>query len=58
MSDELQKLIRAKQAAYRYGVGKSTIWLYCKQGKIKSIKVSKGVTAFSVEELDRFFGVA
>lgn len=58
MSKETPKLIRAKQAAHRYSVGKSTIWLFSKQKKITPIKISSNVTAFSVEELDKFFGIA
>ena len=46
--------MRAKQAAKYLGVGLSTIWLYVKQGKITSIKLSERVTIFKKEELDRF----
>jgi predicted DNA-binding transcriptional regulator AlpA len=53
-----KKLIRAREAAYRYGIGKSTVWIYAKQGKIRPIKISPGITAFSVIELDKFFGIA
>ena len=46
--------MRAKQAAKYLGVGLSTVWLYVKQGKITSIKLSERVTIFKKEELDRF----
>jgi len=45
---------RAKDASQYLGVGLSTIWLYAKQGKITSIKLSDKVTVFKREDLDRF----
>ncbi len=46
--------LRAKEACKYLGVGKSTLWLYVKQGKLKSIKLSDRVTIFQKKELDRF----
>lgn len=51
-----KRMLRAKEVASYYGIGLSTVWYYTKQGLIKSIKVSRGVTLFSVKELDEFFG--
>lgn len=46
--------MRAREAASYIGCGLSTIWLYAKQGKIKSYKISDRVTIFKKEDLDRF----
>ncbi len=49
----MKKYYRAKEASEYLGVGLSTIWLYAKQGKLTRKKLSKQVTVFSREELDR-----
>ncbi len=46
---------RPKQAAENYGVGLSTIWLYIKQGKLTTTKVSDKVTVLDTNELELFF---
>lgn len=46
--------LRVKGAAEYLNVGVSTIWLYVKQGKIKSYKISDRVTIFKRSELDAF----
>jgi excisionase family DNA binding protein len=51
-----KKMMRAKEASQYLGVGKSTVWLYAKQGKIKPIKLSDKVTVFSKENIDAFIG--
>lgn len=51
-----KKMLRAKEVSSFYGIGKSTVWHYVKQGLINSYKVSEKVTLFKVEELDKFFG--
>lgn len=46
--------LRDHQAAKYLGVGKSTVWLYAKQGKLHPIKLSDRVTVFTKEDLDAF----
>jgi len=45
---------RAKFAHKYLSVGLSTLWLYVKQGKIKTYKLSDRVTIFKKEDLDNF----
>jgi predicted site-specific integrase-resolvase len=49
--------VRAKRLAELLGVGVSTIWLYVKQGKIKSIKLSDRVTVFNLEAVEKALGL-
>lgn len=51
---ETKKYYRAPEAAKFLGIGVSTIWLYTAQKKINSIKLSKRITVFDINELDRF----
>lgn len=46
--------LRAKQAALYLGIGQSTLWLFTKQGKIKSIKLSDRVTVWTKADIDAF----
>lgn len=46
--------LRAKKAAEFLGIGQSTLWLFTKQGKIKSIKLSDRVTVWAKTELETF----
>ncbi len=46
--------MRAKEAHKYLGVGKSTLWLYVKQGKIKAYKLSDRVTLFKRSEIEAF----
>ena len=48
-----QKFMRAKELAKYLGVGLSTIWLWNKQGKITSKKISDRVTLFDVVEVEK-----
>jgi len=43
---------RAREASQYISVGLSTIWLYVKQGKLKSYKLSERVTIFKKTDLD------
>ena len=43
---------RAKEAAEYLGIGKSTVWLYAKQGKLHPVKLSDRVTVFTKNDLD------
>lgn len=47
----MKKKYRAKGLAIYLGVGLSTIWRWVKQGKIKSYKLSGGVTVFDIDEV-------
>lgn len=47
------KFMRAKQLAKHLSIGLSTLWLWHKQGKITSIKISERVTVFNVTEVEK-----
>jgi predicted DNA-binding transcriptional regulator AlpA len=49
-----KKYYRANEAAEFLGIGVSTVWLYTTQKKLHSIKISKRVTVFDINELERF----
>lgn len=49
---QTKKYMRAKELAEHLGVGLSTIWLWNKQGKITSKKLSERVTVFEVAEVE------
>lgn len=51
MSKEIKKKYRAKELALYTGVGLSTIWRWAKEGKIRSQKISRGVTVFDIDEV-------
>lgn len=54
-----QKYMRAKEMAKYLGIGLSTLWLYHKQGRISSKKISERVTIFEVAEVEKaLFGGA
>jgi excisionase family DNA binding protein len=46
--------MRVKEASKYLGVGKSTIWLFSNQKKIKAIKLSDRVTVWAKSDLDAF----
>lgn len=46
--------LRPKEASQYLGIGLSTVWLYVKQGKLTSIKLSPRVTIFKRQDLDNF----
>lgn len=45
---------RPKEAAHYLGIGLSTFWLFVKESKIKTKKLSTRTTVVTKEELDRF----
>lgn len=47
------KFMRAKEMAKHLGVGLSTLWLWNKQGKITSKKISERVTVFNVADVEK-----
>lgn len=46
------KYLRAKELAEYLRIGESTVWLYLKQKRIRSIKPSPRVTLFVVSEVE------
>ena len=46
--------MRAKEASQFLACGKSTLWLWVKQGKIKGYRISDRVTIFKRSELEAF----
>ena len=50
---KIAKYMRARQLAEHLGIGLSTVWLYVKQGKITSKKISDRVTLFEVAEVEK-----
>ena len=46
--------MRPKEAAKFLGVGLSSFWLYVKQGRIQTIKLSERVTIVKASELEAF----
>lgn len=50
---QTKKYMRAKELANHLGVGLSTIWLWNKQKKITSKKLSERVTVFEVAEVEK-----
>ncbi|MBU0924431.1 helix-turn-helix domain-containing protein [bacterium] len=48
-----KKFMRAKELAKHLGIGLSTLWLWNKQGKFTSIKVSEKVTLFNVADVEK-----
>ena len=49
-----KEFLRADEACLFLNVGLSTIWLFVKQNKIKSYKISERVTLFKTCELREF----
>lgn len=52
----MSKQYRPKKAAEYLGIGLSTFWLFVKQGKIETKKLSERITVVSEDELKRFIG--
>ncbi|MDD5211705.1 MAG: helix-turn-helix domain-containing protein [Sulfuricurvum sp.] len=46
--------LRCEEASQYLSVAVSTLWLYCRQGKIHPVKLSKRVTIFKKSDLDAF----
>jgi len=49
------KYLRIKGVIERYSISRSTIYNLIKSSKIKPRKLSKGITLYSIEELDTLF---
>lgn len=54
---QTKKMYRAKEVAHLLGIGKSTVWLYAHQKKLTPIKISDKVTVFSIDEINKNFGL-
>ncbi len=52
----MEKNYRVKTLKEKLGVGESTIWLWIKQGKLKSIKISDRVTVIPESEVQKLLG--
>lgn len=48
-----KKFMRAKELSKHLSISLATVWLYTKQGKITSKKLSERVTVFNVEEVEK-----
>ena len=53
MENQPPKYMRAKQLAKHFSISLPTIWLYLRQGKITSKKVSSSITLFEVVEIEK-----
>lgn len=51
MKSGIKKKYRAKELALHIGVALSTIWRWTKNKKIRSYKLSGGVTVFDIDEV-------
>jgi predicted DNA-binding transcriptional regulator AlpA len=49
-----KKYLRVSEVSEYLGIGVSTVWLYVKQGKFKTKKLSPRVTVFDVKEVEAF----
>lgn len=54
----LPKRMRASQVARENSVHVNTVWNYAQKGKLTPIKVSRGVTVFDRDEVERLFSGA
>lgn len=46
-----KQFYRAKEIVELYGIGLSTVYYYCKIGKLSPIKMSARVTVYSAEDV-------
>lgn len=52
--DNTTQNYRPREVSKLLGCGLSTVWLYIKQGKLKSYKLSERVTIVKHKDLDAF----
>lgn len=50
-----KKYLRASEVAEYLSIGKSTVWLYAKQGKLTPKKLSSRVTVFDIDDVNKLF---
>ena len=48
-----KKYLRAKEVAEYVGIGLSTVWYYASKGKLTPKHLSKRVTVFSINEVEK-----
>lgn len=48
-----KKYLRANDIAEFCSIGKNTVWMYSKQGKLTPIKLSSRVTVFDINEVNK-----
>ncbi len=53
-----KKFLRPKEVALRCGIGLSTVFHYARQGKLTAKKISKRVTVFSIDDVEKLFDAA
>lgn len=51
-----KKLHRISELCSIFSISKSTIWSWCRQGKIKKIKFGDRVTLFEIDQFYQLFG--
>lgn len=54
MNANVNQNLRAKEASQYLAIGKSTLWMFSKQGKLHPIKLSDRVTVWAKSDLDAF----
>ena len=47
--------MRAKQIALENSIGESTVWRYVQLGLLTPIRITKGMTVFDRQEVEKFF---
>lgn len=47
------KYMRAREVSQYLSIGLSTVWLYAKQGKLKTKKLSPRVTVFDINDVEK-----
>ena len=52
---KIKQMLRVKQVSEIYGISTTSVWNYAKKGYFIPIKITDGVTLFSVDELNKFF---
>ena len=52
---QVKKYYRAKEVAKYLSIGRSTVWLFAKEGKLTPKKLSERVTVFDIEEINKLF---
>lgn len=51
----MERFLRVKDVAEMLSIGKSTVWLYTKAGRLpKPIKLSPKVTVWKLSEIEQF----
>ena len=54
---QIKRMYRADELAKYLGVGKSTVWMWRKENKIRAIHLSPKVTVFDIQEIHKVFNL-